>query len=101
MIKKHLNPADLPNWSESFSQVVAVRTGVTQTIYVSGQCVSGCGQFDSLLEPSEPGGFAQSTRRLFANTPAPISGDRMRLSISRCWNELSGFGQTGPTRLVR
>src|SRR6267378_4108068 len=37
MIKKHLNPADLPNWSESFSQVVAVRTGVTQTIYVSGQ----------------------------------------------------------------
>jgi enamine deaminase RidA (YjgF/YER057c/UK114 family) len=43
MIKKHLNPAGLPNWSESFSQVVAVRTGVTQTIGV-GSSVSGCGQ---------------------------------------------------------
>lgn len=37
MIKEHLNPADLPNWSESFSQVVVVRTGPTRTIYVSGQ----------------------------------------------------------------
>lgn len=37
MIKEHLNPAGLPNWSESFSQVVVVRTGATRTIYVSGQ----------------------------------------------------------------
>ena len=37
MIKEHLNPTDLPNWSESFSQVVVVRTGTTRTIYVSGQ----------------------------------------------------------------
>ena len=37
MIKEHLNPPDLPNWSESFSQVVVVRTGGTRTIYVSGQ----------------------------------------------------------------
>jgi enamine deaminase RidA (YjgF/YER057c/UK114 family) len=37
MTKEHLNPADLPNWSESFSQVVVVRTGTTRTIYVSGQ----------------------------------------------------------------
>ena len=37
MIKEHLNPADLPKWSESFSQVVAVRTGAMRTIYVSGQ----------------------------------------------------------------
>jgi enamine deaminase RidA (YjgF/YER057c/UK114 family) len=37
MIKQHLNPDDLPNWSESFSQVVVVRTGATRTIYVSGQ----------------------------------------------------------------
>lgn len=37
MIKEHLNPADLPNWSESFSQVVVVQTGTTRTIYVSGQ----------------------------------------------------------------
>src|SRR5258708_31754552 len=37
MIKEHLNPTDLLNWSESFSQVVVVRTGATRTIYVSGQ----------------------------------------------------------------
>ena len=37
MIKEHLNPPDLPNWRESFSQVVVVRTGATRTIYVSGQ----------------------------------------------------------------
>lgn len=37
MIKEHINPADLPNWSESFSQVVVVRTGTTRMIYVSGQ----------------------------------------------------------------
>src|SRR5438309_62902 len=37
MIKQHLNPIDLPNWSESFSQVVVVRAGATRTIYVSGQ----------------------------------------------------------------
>jgi 2-iminobutanoate/2-iminopropanoate deaminase len=37
MIKEYLNPTDLPNWSESFSQVVVVRTGTTRTIYVSGQ----------------------------------------------------------------
>jgi enamine deaminase RidA (YjgF/YER057c/UK114 family) len=37
MIKEHLNPSDLPNWSESFSQVVVVRSGTTRSIYVSGQ----------------------------------------------------------------
>ena len=37
MIKEHLNPAELPNWSESFSQIVAVRSGAAQTIYLSGQ----------------------------------------------------------------
>ncbi|HEY3038098.1 MAG TPA: RidA family protein [Pyrinomonadaceae bacterium] len=37
MTKDYLNPADLPNWSDSFSQVVVVRTGSTRTVYVSGQ----------------------------------------------------------------
>lgn len=36
-MKEHLNPSDLPNWSESFSQVVVVRAGSTRTIYLSGQ----------------------------------------------------------------
>jgi enamine deaminase RidA (YjgF/YER057c/UK114 family) len=37
MPKEFLNPAGLPNWSESFSQVVIMRTGPTRTIHVSGQ----------------------------------------------------------------
>jgi 2-iminobutanoate/2-iminopropanoate deaminase len=37
MTKEYLNPSDLPNWSESFSQIVIVRAGSTRTIYVSGQ----------------------------------------------------------------
>jgi enamine deaminase RidA (YjgF/YER057c/UK114 family) len=36
-IKEYLNPPDLPDWSESFSQVVVVRAGATRTIYISGQ----------------------------------------------------------------
>lgn len=37
MTRDYLNPADLPNWSDSFSQLVVVRTGSTVTIYISGQ----------------------------------------------------------------
>ena len=37
MIKEHLNPPGLPDWGESFSQVVVIQTGTTRTIYVSGQ----------------------------------------------------------------
>ena len=37
MPKEHLNPSDLPNWADSFSQIVVVHTGLTKTIYVSGQ----------------------------------------------------------------
>ena len=37
MKKDYLNPSDLPNWSETFSQVVVVRAGSGRTIYVSGQ----------------------------------------------------------------
>jgi enamine deaminase RidA (YjgF/YER057c/UK114 family) len=37
VVKEYLNPPELPNWSDSFSQVVVVGTGATKTIYVSGQ----------------------------------------------------------------
>jgi enamine deaminase RidA (YjgF/YER057c/UK114 family) len=37
MPKERLNPPELPNWGESFSQVVITRTGSTRTIHVSGQ----------------------------------------------------------------
>lgn len=43
MTKDYLNPPDLPDWSNSFSQVVVVRTGATRTIYISGQVAVDAG----------------------------------------------------------
>jgi enamine deaminase RidA (YjgF/YER057c/UK114 family) len=37
MDKEFLNPPDLPNWSQMFSQVVVVRSGTARTVYVAGQ----------------------------------------------------------------
>ena len=37
MEKKFINPAELPNWERSFSQVVAIHSGTVKTIYLSGQ----------------------------------------------------------------
>jgi enamine deaminase RidA (YjgF/YER057c/UK114 family) len=37
MSKEFLNPPDLPNWQQAFSQVVIVTSGAACTIYVAGQ----------------------------------------------------------------
>jgi enamine deaminase RidA (YjgF/YER057c/UK114 family) len=37
MEKEFLNPSDLPNWSQAFSQVVIVKGGAARTVYVAGQ----------------------------------------------------------------
>ena len=37
MKREFLNPSALPNWSESFSQVVMVDGGAHRTLYISGQ----------------------------------------------------------------
>lgn len=37
MKKEFINPVDLPDWSDIFSQVVVVQAGGLNTIYVSGQ----------------------------------------------------------------
>jgi enamine deaminase RidA (YjgF/YER057c/UK114 family) len=37
MEKTFLNPPDLPNWENSFSQIVTVKSGGMATIYISGQ----------------------------------------------------------------
>ena len=37
MIKEFLNPPALPNWEQTFSQVVVVSEGATNTVYISGQ----------------------------------------------------------------
>lgn len=37
MEKHFLNPLELPNWEQSFSQIVIVSSGSSKTIYFSGQ----------------------------------------------------------------
>ncbi|GAB3341444.1 RidA family protein [Larkinella ripae] len=37
MEKRFFNPPELPNWEQSFSQIVTVSSGSTRTIYLSGQ----------------------------------------------------------------
>lgn len=37
MNKEFLNPPDLPNWQQVFSQVVIVKSSAARTIYVAGQ----------------------------------------------------------------
>ncbi|UFH57693.1 RidA family protein [Spirosoma sp. KNUC1025] len=37
MEKHFLNPLELPNWEQSFSQIVTVSSGSSKTIYLSGQ----------------------------------------------------------------
>lgn len=37
MEKEFLNPLDLPNWQQAFSQLVIVKAGGVRTIYIAGQ----------------------------------------------------------------
>lgn len=37
MAKEFINPPTLPNWEESFTQVVTVSPAAARTVYVSGQ----------------------------------------------------------------
>lgn len=37
MNKIFFNPQELPDWSDSFSQIIVVPTHATKTIYISGQ----------------------------------------------------------------
>jgi enamine deaminase RidA (YjgF/YER057c/UK114 family) len=37
MSKEFINPPNLPNWEQSFSQIVVVSNGASRTVYISGQ----------------------------------------------------------------
>jgi enamine deaminase RidA (YjgF/YER057c/UK114 family) len=37
MNKEFINPLELPNWEQAFSQIIIVTSGATKTIYISGQ----------------------------------------------------------------
>ena len=37
MTKEFINPPDLPNWEQTFSQIIVVSNGAVKTVYISGQ----------------------------------------------------------------
>lgn len=82
MTREHLNPANLPNWAGSFSQVVAVATASARLVFVSGQVavdaeneVVGRGDLAAQAEWA----FANLARALAAGGATP--DDVVRLGI--------------------
>lgn len=67
MPREHLNPPDLPDWSESFSQVV-VTEGGGRTVYVSGQV-----SVDGENEVVGRGDLGAQARRAFENLERALS----------------------------
>jgi enamine deaminase RidA (YjgF/YER057c/UK114 family) len=67
MPKQRLNPPALPNWSESFSQVVVSTTGSSRTIHISGQV-----SVDERNQIVGPGDLARQAEKAFANLAAAL-----------------------------
>jgi enamine deaminase RidA (YjgF/YER057c/UK114 family) len=82
MKKDYLNPSDLPNWSQTFSQVVVVQTGSTRTVYLSGQV-----SVDSENKVVGPGDLGRQTEVALENLSKALAAagattaDVVRLGI--------------------
>jgi enamine deaminase RidA (YjgF/YER057c/UK114 family) len=62
MPKEHLNPRELPNWAETFSQIIVARTTAARLIWVSGQVA-----VDADNRVVGPGDLAQQAEYAFRN----------------------------------
>lgn len=62
MRRQFLNPAELPNWEDTFSQVVTIEAGGVRTIFVSGQV-----SVDEKKSVMGAGDLATQARQAFSN----------------------------------
>ena len=62
MRRQFLNPADLPDWKDTFSQIVTIDAGGVRTIYVSGQV-----SVDEKNSVVGAGDLATQARQAFSN----------------------------------
>lgn len=62
MQKKFLNPPELPNWQQVFSQLVIVNAGGVRTIYVAGQVA-----VDEQKNLIGPGDLTVQSEQAFSN----------------------------------
>lgn len=82
MPKDHLNPAGLPKWSESFSQIVVSHGPGGRTLYISGQVAA-----DEDGQIIGRGDLAQQARKAFQNLSTALASagahpdDVVRLGI--------------------
>jgi enamine deaminase RidA (YjgF/YER057c/UK114 family) len=80
--KEYLNPAELPDWSETFSQIVVVRAGSMRIITISGQVA-----VDADHQITGRGDLAVQAERAFANLATALNAagaaaeDVVRLGI--------------------
>lgn len=68
MEKTFLNPQELPDWSDSFSQIIVAPRNATKTIYISGQ-VSVDNQKNLIGE----GNLAAQARQAFQNLQTALA----------------------------
>jgi enamine deaminase RidA (YjgF/YER057c/UK114 family) len=66
--KTFLNPQELPDWSDSFSQIIVAPRNATKTIYISGQ-VSVDNQKNLIGE----GNLAAQARQAFQNLQTALA----------------------------
>lgn len=83
MPKKFINPESLPNWEQSFSQVITVSPGLTsKTVYISGQVA-----VDKNQNLIGDGDLAAQAMHAFQNLETALAaggattGDVVRLNI--------------------
>ena len=82
MAKKFINPPALPNWEQSFTQVVVVQHAPARTVYVSGQVA-----VDQHRHLIGEGDLSAQAMRAFQNLEAALAAggattkDVVRLNI--------------------
>lgn len=68
MPREFLNPVSLPNWSQSFSQVVVVSSDASRTLYIAGQV-----SVDSEKKLVGEGDLAVQSAQAFSNLKAALA----------------------------
>jgi enamine deaminase RidA (YjgF/YER057c/UK114 family) len=75
MAKEFINPNALPNWGQSFSQIVSVSHGASKTVYISGQVA-----VDESQNLIGGGDLSAQAMRAFQNVEAALAAAGARTS---------------------
>ena len=82
MVKKFINPSDLPNWGQAFTQVVSISPGPGKTVYISGQVAVD--QYQNLIGHGDLAAQAMQAFKNLGNGPGgtdATTADVVKLNI--------------------